>query len=69
MTEKRIVEAVKFWLNNNVHNPSWRFVRGNRAFTPEELLEHIEKGTPEGQEILGMIEDTAVDLFMKRRLK
>jgi len=69
MTSKRIVEAVKFWLEHNVHNPGWRFVRGNRSFTPEELLEHVEKGTPEGVEILGMIEDTAVDLFMKRRLK
>ena len=55
-------------MKNNIHNPSWRFVKGNRAFTPDELLEHIEKGTPEGEEILDMIEATAVDLFMKRRL-
>jgi len=68
MTSQRTIEAVRFWVKNNIHNPSWRFVKGNRAFTPDELIEHIEKGTPEGEEILDMIEATAVDLFMKRRL-
>ena len=61
----RIVKAAKSWLEHNMHNPSWRFVLGNRSFKAEELVEHLEKGTEEGKLLLEMIEDTAVDLFMR----
>ena len=61
----RIAKAARAWLENNQHNPSWRFVMGNRSFKAEELIEHIEKSTEEGKLLLEMIEDTAVDLFMR----
>ena len=55
------------WVKENKHNPEYKFVVGNRAFTPEEIIQNIKKKTPEGEKILEMITDTAVHLFLRPR--
>lgn len=62
-----IKKAVISWLDSNAHNPEFRFVVGNRAFTVAEIRENVEKETPEGAEIMDMVAETAAHLFLRPR--
>lgn len=65
--DDRIKEAVISWVENNEHNPDFKFVVGNRSFSPDEIKDNVKKGTPEGEKILDMVADTAAHLFLRPR--
>jgi len=59
-----LVEAVREWAaKEKAHNPSFSFVVGRKAFSAEEIVEHIENGTEEGKMLRKMIFKTATSLF------
>lgn len=60
-----LVETVSKWVERNRHNPNFKFVLGNRAFTADELLDNLKRGTPEGKEIRKMIIYAATDLILR----
>lgn len=59
-----LLEAVSKWVEKNRHNPTFKFVLGNRAYTADELLENLKKNTAEGREIRKMIDYAAADLIL-----
>lgn len=72
MARKRdelVKKAVISWVENNEHNPNFKFVVGNRSFSPQEIKDNVEKGTPEGEEILDMVAATAAHLFLRPRAR
>lgn len=68
MTDKRIKEAVKNWAEKErINNPSFSLVVGDKALTIDQIVEHVDKNTELGQQLYGMIVDTAVNLFLPRQ--
>ena len=67
--DEKVKKAVISWVDNNAHNPNFRFVVGNRTFSPQEIKDNIEKGTAEGEEILDMVAETAAHLFLRPRAR
>ena len=61
--------AVIEWVEANEHNPEFRFVLGNRAYTPKEIKENIKSGTPEGNKILDMVAGAATHLLLRPKGK
>lgn len=59
-----LIDSVSKWVERNRHNPNFKFVLGNRAYTADELLDNIKKNTPEGQEIRKMILYAATDMLL-----
>ena len=68
MDEDPLLDAVRSWAEKErAHNPSFSLVVGKRSFTIDQIVEHIEKGTEEGQMLRKMIFKTATDLFFRYR--
>jgi len=64
-----VKKAVIQWVEENEHNPEFRLVLGNRAYTPKEIKENIKKETPEGDKILDMVAGAAAHLLLRPRSK
>ena len=64
-----VKDAVIKWVEDSEHNPEFRFVLGNRAFTPKEIKENIKKETPEGDKILDMVAGAATHLLLRPKGK
>jgi len=62
--DELLLEEIRNWADKEkTHNPTFSFVVGRKAFTVDEIVEHIEKDTPEGRELKKMIFSTATSLF------
>ena len=59
-----LVETLKEWVGKEKrHNPSWSLTVGVKTFSLDQVLEHVEKRTPEGKMLLKMVSRMAVDRF------
>lgn len=62
-----VIEAVKGWVKEEKgSNPSWSLIVGSKSFSLDQLEEHLDERTPEGQMILKMIARMAVDRFKRK---
>ena len=63
-----LLEAVKAWAEREKrHNPTFSLVVGNKMFTIDQIVEHMEKDTEEGRMLRKMILETATALFFNYR--
>jgi len=61
-----LIKAVKEWAEKEKsRNPSFSLVVGRKAFTIDEIVDHIEKNTEEGKMLKTLILKTATDLFFR----
>ena len=61
-----LIKAVKEWAEKEKsRNPSFSLVVGKKAFTIDEIIDHIEKNTEEGKMLKTLILKTATDLFFR----
>ena len=59
-----LVESLKDWVNREKkHNPGWSLIMGSKSFSLDQVVEHVEKRTPEGKTLLRMVSRMAVDRF------
>ena len=62
---KVLVDAVKSCaVRERESNPSFSMVVGRKAFTIDQIVEHVEKQTEDGEQLLDMIVKAGAELFL-----
>lgn len=60
-----MLNGIHSWADRQkAHNPSYSLAVGKKVFTVDQIVEHIEKGTPEGKDLVKRIMEAAADLFV-----
>lgn len=60
-----IVDAVKKWADGEKeNNPSFSLLIGRKAFTIDQIVEHVEKQTEDGEKLMDMIVNAGAALFL-----
>jgi len=63
-----LVEAIRSWAERErAHNPTFSLVVGKKAFSIDQIVEHIERDTKDGRMLRKMILKAATDLFFNYR--
>jgi len=66
--ESRMKGAIFAWAEKEKEdNPSFSLVVGKRSFTVDQIVEHVQKGTEEGDMLLDMVVDAGASLFLNRK--
>lgn len=65
MSDDPILDAITRFVEQNRHNPTFKFVYGNRAFTSQELLDNVRQNTPEGRKLREMVVYAGASILLK----